>query len=91
MEQLVEKIKKIQNKQRSLMWGSDYFSDTEVIFAVGSKAYPRQPHYFSITAENTICLIDDDNKRTIIKQCETSTDVVSCIIELLKKWYPAKG
>lgn len=91
MEQLIERIKKIQNKQRSLMWGSDYFSDTEIIFAVGSKAYPRQPHYFSITAANTINLINDDNKRMMIKQCETSEDVIHCIIELLKEWYPAKG
>lgn len=91
MEQLIEKVKKIQNKQRSLMWGSDYFSETEIIFAVGSKAYPRQPHYFSITTEYTVSLINDDNKRTIIKRCETPADVVSCVIGLLKEWYPAKS
>ena len=91
MELMIEKIKKIQNKQQSLMWGSAMHNDNEVIFAVGNKAYPKQPHFFSVTDTYKLNMIDDYHKRVLFKECADLSEVLSCIISLLKEWFPAKG
>ena len=91
MELMIEKIKKIQNKQQSLMWGSALYNNNEVVFAVRNKAYPKQPHFFSVTDTYTVNMINDYNKRILFKECEDLQDVLSCVISLLKEWFPAKG
>lgn len=90
MNDLLSKIKTIQNKQRTLQWGHYQMSDAEIMFAVGNTAYPKEPHYFSVTNNKTIFLITDSHKREEYKQCETIKDVTDGVITLLKCWFPAK-
>ena len=91
MEELITKIKKIQNKQQSLMWGHAVRDDGEVVFAVGNKAYPKQPHFFSVTPTYTVKLLDNIRSSEKFKDCADSKDVLSSVILLLKEWFPAKG
>lgn len=91
MDELIEKIKKIQNKQQSLMWGHAVRDDGEVVFAVGNKAYPKQIHFFSITPTHTINLLDNLRCAKKLRDCVDKQEVVSSVISLLKEWFPAKG
>lgn len=90
MDDIINKIEKIQNKQRSLQWGHCKMSDDETMFAVGNKAYPKEPHYFTITSDNIIYLLDDSHKRNLYKQCVDIVEVANGVIVLLKEWFPAK-
>lgn len=90
MEAVINKIEKIQNKHKSLMWGHYNMSDDETMFAVGNKAYPKEPHFFTVTSDYTICLLDDSHKRSVHKHCSDSIEVVTEVISLLKEWFPAK-
>ena len=91
MDELIVKIKKIQNKQQSLMWGSSDLSSDEVLFAVGNRAYPRQPHFFIVTRNMSVLVLENDNSKTFIDNCMDNSSVANCIIQLLKEWFPAKG
>jgi hypothetical protein len=91
MQLLVQKIKGIQNKRRTLLWGSVVHSETEVLFVVGSKAYPRQQNYFIINDNHEVLLIDDCHLKTIFAKCSDDQEVVATVIQLLKEWFPAKG
>ena len=90
MDELVQKIKSIQNKQKSLMWGTSPLNE-EMLFAVGNKSYPREPHFFLLSKDLTVSILENDNTKTLIKNCENNTSVVQCVIQLLKDWFPAKG
>jgi hypothetical protein len=87
---IIEKIEKIQNKQRSLQWGHYQMSDTEIMFAVGNKAYPKEPHYFIVTSDCVVFLLDDTHKQNVHKKCSDVTEVTNGVISLLKEWFPAK-
>lgn len=91
MEELITKIKTIQNKQQSLMWGSAELTPEEMLFAVGNKGYPRQPHFFLLKNDLSISILENDNTKTFIQKCEDSSSVTKCVIQLLKEWFPAKG
>ncbi len=91
MEQLIQKIEKIQNKQQSLMWGHVEHAKGEIMFAVGNKAYKKQNQFFTITDTYAVNLIDNNHKRVLFKQCTDVSEVVSTVISLLKEWYPARG
>ena len=91
MRELIEKIKKIQNKQRTLRWGSAENDDGEAMIAVGSNAYPKQTQYFVVGKDNEVFLISDEHKKEMLRKCENDREVVECVIELLKEWFPAKG
>ena len=90
MEELVQKIKTIQNKQKSLMWGTSPLNE-KILFAVGNKSYPREPHFFLLSNDLTVFILHDDNTQALLKHCENNTDVINCIIQQLKCWFPAKG
>lgn len=91
MDILIRKIKSIQNKQQSLMWGHSMMSANEMMFAVGNKAYPKEPHYFTVTNTYVVNLLNDSHKRILYKECNDITEVAACVISLLKEWFPAKG
>lgn len=91
MDNLILKIKTIQNKQKTLRWGSAENDSGEVIIAVGSVAYPKQTQYFIVDADRCVYLINDKHKKEMFRRCETDQNVVACAIELLKTWFPAKG
>ena len=91
MEDLVSKIKSIQNTQKTLGWGSAKNCEKEIVFTVGSKAYPGQTQYFVIDAENNVFMISNEHRKEIYRKCENEKEVVSCVIELLKNWFPPKG
>ena len=91
MDELITKIKKIQNKQQSLMWGSADLSADEILFAVGNRAYPRQPHFFIISKNLGVSILEEDNSKTYIDHFSDNSSVATCIIGLLKEWFPAKG
>lgn len=91
MESLITKIKSIQNKQRTLRWGSADHDNGEVLIAVGSTAYPKQTHYFIVDEDYDVFLITDEHKKELFRKCEDCIGVVKCVIELLKEWFPAKG
>ena len=86
-----EKILKIQNKQKSLMWGCTRHSETEILFAVGHKSYPLEVLYFIVDGDYAVILIDDYHKRVLHKQCDEETELLGVIVELLKEHFPAKG
>lgn len=87
---MTEKILKIQNKQKSLMWGCCQ-DETEALFAVGHKSYPRQTKYFVVTSDLLVETVTDDHKRDLVKSCADETEVLKVIYDLLKQWFPAKG
>ena len=90
MDELVQKIKSIQNKQKSLMWGTSPLNE-EILFAVGNKSYPREPHFFLLSTDLTVFIVQDDNSKLLLKHCDNNADVINCIIKQLKNWFPAKG
>ena len=61
------------------------------MFVVGNKAYPGQIHYFTVNKSHEVHFISDNHSPILYKSFDTEQEVVSCIIELLKEWFPAKG
>ncbi len=90
MDMMIQKIKTIQNKAKSLQWGHYAMSDDETMFVVGNKAYPKEPHFFVISSDYTIYFLNDSHKKILHKQCDNLSHVTSEIIVLLKEWFPAK-
>lgn len=90
MEQTIEKILKIQNKQKSLKWGHHVINPDEVMFVVGHQEYPKSIQYF-VLKNNAISLIDDNHKKCMKKECENEKEVLSTVIGMLKVWFPAKN
>lgn len=94
---MTERIKGIQNKQKSLMWGSAAVSATETLFAVGHKSYPKSSkffvvRYFEVTSSYSVVVVDDyTNKELYVRSNLSEDEVVKEVLELLKKWFPAKG
>ena len=86
-----DKILKIQNGAKSLMWGCTRHSETETLFAVGHKSYPRQNKFFVVTSDLAVETVSDDHKIVLVKSCESETEVLKVIYDLLKQWFPAKG
>ena len=86
-----EKILKIQNRAKSLMWGCTRHSETETLFAVGHKSYPKKTKYFMVTKDLLVETVTDDNSIVTVKSCADETEVLTVIYELLKQWFPAKG
>ena len=85
-----EKILKIQNGAKSLMWGCTRHSDTETLFAVGHKSYPRQNKFFVVSDDFAVKEVKGITQ-TFVKQCESQEEVLEVIYDLLKEWFPAKG
>ena len=90
MDALIQKIETIQNKQKSLQWGHYNMNDSEIMFAVGNKAYPKEPHYFIVSSNYSLCLLDNSHKKYIYKEYTDSPSVINGVIGLLKEWFPAK-
>lgn len=86
-----EKIIKIQNGAKSLLWGYTRHSETETLFAVGHKSYPRQTKFFMVSDDFVLSLFGDDYKIALVKSCENEVEVLKVIYDLLKQWFPAKG
>ena len=86
-----EKILKIQNSAKSLMWGSTRHSETETLFCVGHKSYPRQNRCFIVSDDFVISIVGDDHKRAFVIKRESVDEVLKEVILLLKEWFPAKG
>lgn len=86
-----EKILKIQNGAKSLMWGCTRHSETETLFCVGHKSYPRQNKFFVVTSDLVVETVSDDHKIVPVKSCESEEEVLKVVYDLLKKWFPAKG
>ena len=88
---MIEKILKIQNKNKSLMWGCTRHSETETLFAVGHKSYPKQIKYFIVSEDFAVSTVTDDSRSVLVKSCEDEAEVLKVIYDLLKQWFPAKG
>ena len=88
---MIDKITKIQNGAKSLMWGCTRHSETETLFCVGHKSYPKQVHYIVVTKDLVVETVTDDHKLETVKSCADETEVLKVIYELLKQWFPAKG
>ena len=86
-----EKILKIQNKSKSLMWGCTRHSETETLFCVGHKSYPRQNKCFVVSDDFVISIVGDDHKRAFVIECGSAEKVIEEVLLLLKEWFPAKG
>lgn len=86
-----EKILKIQNKRKSLMWGCTRHSETEYLFVVGHKFYPRQNRVFVVSDDFVLSIVSDDHKKAFVKNCGSAEKVLEEIVLLLKEWFPAKG
>lgn len=88
---MTEKILKIQNSAKSLMWGCTRHSETETLFAVGHKSYPKQTRYIVVTNNLAVETVSDDHRIVLVKSCEDEAEVLKVIYDLLKQWFPAKG
>lgn len=86
-----DKILSIQNKAKSLRWGCTRHSETETIFVVGHKSYPRQLQFFVVTNDLKVETITEDHRIVPFKSCKNETEVLKVIYGLLKQWFPAKG
>lgn len=73
------------------MWGSAQHSEHEVLFAVGSKAYPGRAYYFLVNDSNEVLFIAEGDHKELMGKCVDDKDVVPLVIKLLKEWFPAKG
>ena len=87
---MIDKILKIQNKSKSLMWGCAQ-DEKETMFAVGHKSYPKQTKYFVVTNDFVIGIVTDDHKIRSYTTCSSEEEVLKVIYDLLKQWFPAKG
>jgi hypothetical protein len=87
---IAEKVLKIQNKAKSLMWGCTRHSETEYLFAVGHKSYPLQVLYFIIDEDYAVSLIDEHHKRSQTKQFDEETELLGFVCEMLKTCFPVK-
>lgn len=85
---MTERIKKIQNKAKSLMWGAHRHSETETMFAVGHKSY-GVTKYFMVSDDFVICVCESGKFKTE-KFCESEDEVIKEILRLLKLWFPAR-
>jgi hypothetical protein len=90
MDELIRKISNIQNKQKTLRWGHDMCGEHECLFVVGNTAYPGQVQCFTVTEEFVISIVDNSHKKAKHDVCSDVNSVASCVIQLLKKWFPAK-
>ena len=88
---MIDKITKIQNGAKSLMWGCSRLSETETLFVVGHKSYPRENKFFVVADNLAIGIVTDDHKLEYYTICENEKEVLKVIYDLLKKWFPAKG
>lgn len=86
-----EKILKIQNGAKSLMWGCTRHSETETLFAVGHKSYPIQNRCFIVSDDFVLSIVGDDHKSAFVIKCGTEEKVLEEVVLLLKEWFPAKG
>lgn len=87
---MTEKILKIQNKAKSLMWGRTRHSETETLFAVGHKSYPKQNRYFIVSDDFVLSIVGDDHKKAFVIKCGSAEKVIEEVLMLLKEWFPAK-
>lgn len=87
---LAERIKKIQNGAKSLMWGCSRHSETETLFVVGHKSYRGVVKYF-IVSEDFMIREVEDRTQVLVKKCSSEDEVLSEVTKLLKGWFPAKG
>ena len=88
---IAEKVVKIQNKSKSLMWGCTRHSETETLFVVGHKSYPKQIRCFAVTSDLAVDIVTDEHKLELFKSCKSESEVLEVICSLLKQWFPAKG
>lgn len=88
---MIDKITKIQNKSKSLMWGCTRHSETETLFAVGHKSYPCEVLYFIVSDDHVVSLIDELHKVSHTKQLADDAELVALVCEMLKTAFPAKG
>ena len=91
MVEVIDKILKIQNGAKSLSWGHTRHSETETLFCVGHKSYPRQVRFIVVTDKLAVETVSDDHKIVLVKSCRSEKEVVTVICDLLKQWFPAKG
>ena len=86
---LAERIQKIQNGAKSLMWGCSRHIGTETIYAVGHKSYPKQVRYFIVSDDFIVREVDED-VQVLVKKCSSEDEVIQEVMRLLKLWFPAK-
>lgn len=86
-----EKILKIQNGAKSLMWGCTRHSETEILFAVGHKSYPNEVFYFIVSDDYVVSLVASDHKVLPREQLHSEREVVAWVVDMLKQVFPAKG
>lgn len=86
-----DKIFKIQNKAKSLRWISTPHSETETLFVVVHKSYPRQNRCFIVSDDFVLSIVGDDHKRAFVIKCGSAEKVIEEVLILLKEWFPAKG
>lgn len=86
-----EKILKIQNGAKSLMWGCTRHSETETLFAVGHKSYPIEVLYFIVSDDFEVSLVSVDHKKLPRDKFSSEREVIAWVVELLKDAFPAKG
>ena len=85
----IERVKKIQNGQKSLGWGS-HQTDEGVLFVVGHKAYRGKILYF-VVRDYDLYLLKEDNSQELVGKSANVDDCIKSIIYLLKEWFPPIG
>ena len=96
MNELIKRVKNIQNKAKSLKWGSCMYDDTSIVFAVGHTIYTEKTVYIRVRTTNTSKYIVEHLKENGTEECLSDKcwdydDIIIYINRLLKKEFPPRG
>lgn len=95
MKELISRVKNIQNKARSLKWGSCMYDERSIVFAVGHDIYHKTV-YIKVRVTDAVTyavdhLKDDGQEVCIEDHCIDYDGVILQINKILAKEFPARG
>ena len=95
MQEMMSRVKNIQNKAKSLKWGSCMYNEHSIVFVVGHATY-RRDLYFKVQASvdgacRVIILRDSGEEERFGKTCNNFDMLLAEIKQLLAKEFPATG
>lgn len=93
MNELIKRVKNIQNKAKSLQWGSCMTDDESIVFAVGHKSYAKKTVYFKVRLVDFCSFTIDHLKENgaevcIGSKCGGHNDIIKSINTFLAKEFP---
>jgi len=102
VNELSKRVKNIQNKAKSLMWGSCMIDDNSIVFAVGHNVYNKKTLYIKIEYRYVILKhkksltyrvihLTEIGEEKVLDICEDYNNIIKTINRFLVKEFPPKG